>query len=143
MNLHMGPWVRTGVAILAGFLSMIIVVVLGTALVAALFVPGGMAGMRDEALVLPAGYLVANLIVSLLAAVAGGWVASRMDAPGRWLPVLGVAVLVFAMSLTNQAVPRAGSGAELTWYPWALLVLGAGGALVGGWVRMRSAVWSP
>lgn len=134
----MNALIRSFAAILAGFLTMVIIVVLGTALATALFVPGGMASMTQGTTPLPASYLTANLAVSLLAAVLGGWVAARLDAPGGQRAVFGLAVLVLAMSFANRAIPQTSAGTALTWYPWTLLVLGVTGALAGGWIRRRS-----
>lgn len=133
----MNAWLRTAAAILAGFLLMVLIVMVGTIVATTFFVTEEIAEMRELTVTLPAGYLVANLVISLLAAVAGGWLASRLDGPGRWRPVLGMAALVFLTSLFNMRSP-AGSGGTLAWYPWVILVIGVAGTLLGGWSRMRS-----
>ena len=129
--------VRTGVAILCGFLAMAIVVMVGTVGATALFVDGGAPALGRSGAPFAWPYLFANLGVSFAAALLGGWLASRLDAPGRWRPVIGLALLVLLMSVANQAVPRASSGAPVAWYPWAIVVLGVAGAVAGGWLRVR------
>lgn len=131
--------VRTAVAVLWGFLAMTLVVVSGTVVATTLFITGGLETVSQADAPLPPIYLAANLGISLAAAVLGGWLASRLDVPGGWRPVLGTTLLVLVMSVANQAVPRSSSGALVVWYPWALAVIGVAGTLAGGWLRLRSA----
>ena len=131
--------VRTAVAILCGFLAMTLVVITGTVVAASAFVTGGLITLQQAETPLPTLYLLANLGVSFAAAVLGGWLASRLDAPSRWRPVVGLAILVLVMSVANQAVPRSSGGAPVSWYPFALILLGVTGTLAGGLLRMRSA----
>lgn len=130
--------VRTTVAILCGFLAMTVIVLSGTIVATTLFITGGLETVSRPDAPLPALYLAANLGISFLAALLGGWLASRLDAPGGWRPVIGMAVLVLVMSIANQAVPRSSTGAAVAWYPWVLVLLGVGGSLLGGWLRLRS-----
>ncbi|HET9455388.1 MAG TPA: hypothetical protein VFO66_13975 [Gemmatimonadaceae bacterium] len=129
---------RTAVAILCGFLAMSLVVLSGTIVATTLFITGGLETVSRPDTPLPALYLAANLGISLVAALLGGWLASRLDPPGGWRPVIGMAVLVLVMSVANQAVPRSSSGTPVAWYPWALVVIGVVGSLTGGWLRLRS-----
>lgn len=136
------PWgmtaiVRTAIAILGGFLAMTVVVLAGTVGLSSQLVPDGMRGLSQDRGSLPAAYLGANLVLSALAALLGGWVASRMDPQGRWRPVIGLTALVLLMSIANQAVPRGSTGAPVPWYPWAIVLVGSLGAAVGGWLRLR------
>lgn len=115
-------------AVIVGFVASAVLVVLGT-LGAALALAG------PDGAPTPA-YLAANLAVSLGAALSGGgtaaWVARR-----RPLLHAGVLALIMAaMSLPGLGRPAAG---QPTWYPAALLVIGAGGALAGGWWASRRA----
>lgn len=132
----MNTIVRTAVAILCGFLAGTILVLTGTVLLASLLL-GGMTALSAADATYPASYLAANLLLTLASSALGGWVASRVDPPGGWRPVLGMTILVVVMSVSNQAVPRGGSGEPLAWYPWALVVAGAAGTLAGGWLRLR------
>ena len=133
----MNAWLRTAIAILAGFLTMVLLVMVGTIVVTTLFVTEEISAMAELTVELPLGYLVANLVISLLAAVAAGWLASRLDGPGGWRPVAGLAIAVVAMSVLSVRDP-AGPYGNLPWYPWVIMILGVVGALVGGWSRMRS-----
>lgn len=134
----MNAVVRTAVAILCGFLAMSIVVISGTVVATTLFITGGLETMSKADAPLPMLYLAANLGLSLAAALLGGWLASRLDPPGGWRPVIGTALLVLIMSVQNQAVPRDSGGAPVPWYPWILLALGVVGTVAGGWLRLRT-----
>ena len=77
-------------------------------------------------------YLVANLVLSALAALAGGYATASL-APGR--PRMHAAVLalmVLAMSLSQLASPPPG---QPNWYPGALSVIGPLFAQLGGFLR--------
>lgn len=130
--------VRTAIAILCGFLAMTLIVLSGTIVAATLFITGGLEAVSRADTPLPALYLAANIGVSFLAALVGGWLASRLDPTGGVRPVLGLAVLVLVMSVANQAVPRGASGAPVAWYPWVLVFIGVAGSLIGGWLRLRT-----
>lgn len=134
----MNPIVRTAIAILGGFLAMTAVVLAGSVGLSSQLVPEGLRGSSHEAVSLPATYLGANLLLSALAALLGGWVASRMDPRGGWRPVIGLTVLVLVMSVANQAVPRGSTGAPTPWYPLAIIVAAVAGTVAGGWLRLRS-----
>ena len=128
--------VRTAIAILCGFLAMTLVVVSGTVVASSSLLPEGMTALSRDAH-LPAAYLGANQLLTLVAALLGGWLASRLDPKAGWRPVIGVAVLVVIMSVANQAVPRGSTGAPVPWYPWLLVVAGGIGTVLGGWLRLR------
>lgn len=128
---------RTAVAILCGFLAMMIIVIAGTVAATTLFVAGGLGTMNTPDTPLSGTYLTANLLVSFLGALAGGWLASRLDTPGSWRAVIGTAALVLAMSVTNRFVPRGSSGEPLAWYPWIIVAIGVAGTMLGGWLRLR------
>jgi hypothetical protein len=131
--------VRTSIAILCGFLAMTLIVLSGTVVASSSLLPGGMRELSGDAS-LPAVYLGANQLLTLVAALLGGWLASRLDPKSGWRPVIGLTVLVVIMSVANQAVPRGRTGAPLPWYPWLLVVAGTVGTLVGGWLRLRSSL---
>lgn len=130
---------RSLAAVVAGYLTMALVVILGTVAATAAFVPGGLAALRAGAAagVVPAGYLAANLVVSLLAAMLGGWVAARVAtrAPLAHAASLAIAVAVFGLvTALRPAAPG-----QPAWYPWTIVVLGTAGVLLGGWIRASSA----
>lgn len=77
-------------------------------------------------------YLVANLVLSAVAAAVGGYATASL-APGR--PRMHAAVLalmVLAMSLSQLASPQSG---QPNWYPGALAAIGPLFALLGGFFR--------
>ncbi len=129
--------VRTAIAILCGFLAMTLIVLSGTVVASSALLADGMRGLSPGA-PLPALYLGANQLLTLVAAVLGGWLASRLDPKAGWRPVIGLVVLVLVMSVANQAVPRGSSGAPVPWYPWVLIVAGVAGTVLGGWLRLRT-----
>jgi len=128
---------RTFIATLAGLLLMIIIVVAGTTVATTLFLTETVAAAREFPARLPASYVAANLVISFLAAVAGGWLACRLDDAGRWRPVVGLSIVVLAMSAWTMRETRTQVGA-LTWYPWVILLVGLAGVALGGWSRRRS-----
>ena len=135
----MNAILRTAIAILCGFLAMTLVIISGTVVASSVFLEQGMRELSaDASAPLPSSYLAANLALSLLAAVFGGWLASRLDPHAGWRPVIGVTILVLVMSVANQAIPRGSSGAPVAWYPWALVASGVLGAVWGGWLRLRT-----
>lgn len=125
---------RTVVAVLAGVLTWFLAVMVGTILTTTLFVMAGIVTRQELTVQLPLGFLAANLVVSLLAAAAGGWLASRLDDPGRWRAAIGLALLVVLVSVANARAPASAIG-TLTWYPWVITFLSAIGVALGGWAR--------
>lgn len=110
-------WVLRGVlAIVAGYFTMLVVVLAGS-FVAALVLSGS-------------AYLVVNVAASVVAAIAGGYAASRLAprAPLAHALVLGGIVLVIGMLLRGEA---RGAGRP-AWYGLAMPLIGAGGAALGG-----------
>ena len=81
-------------------------------------------------------YLAINLAYSFGAAVLGGWVAARIAAHRPFLHagIVAAVMLVLAV-LGDGGPPDAGVPA---WYGPGVGTLGAAGALVGGWLRVRS-----
>jgi MFS family permease len=133
----MNTIVRTAIAILCGFLAMTLIVLSGTVVASSTLLADGMRGLSDPDAPLPALYLGANQLLSLVAATLGGWLASRLDPKGGWRPVIGLLALVVIMSVANQAVPRGSTGAPVPWYPWLLVLAGGAGTVLGGWLRLR------
>lgn len=129
--------VRTAIAILCGFLAMTLIVLSGTVVASSAFLADGMKGMSSPDAPLPAAYLGANQLLTLVASLLGGWIASRLDPKAGWRPVIGLLVLVFTMSVANQAVPRGSTGTPVSWYPWMLIAAGVAGTVLGGWLRLR------
>ena len=122
--------------VLGGYVAMVAVVMLGTVLATAALVPGGLAAMRSArsgaaAVMPPVGtpYLAANLAVSFLAAMLGGWLVQR-HAPAPPLGwVCGLAALLLALGI-GLAVkgPRGGQPA---WYAYVIPLVGVAGVFAG------------
>ena len=123
-------------AVLIGFAATMLLVMLTTALAAVAFgapmVPSPEMPTREPA----TGYLIANLVGSLLSAVAGGWLAARVAGRHAVEHALALAMVIFVLSLLSL---RPGPG-QPAWYPYALMVIGPVGAVIGGMIRRGSAV---
>lgn len=134
----MGSLARTFIAVISGFLAMTLLVIAGTVAATALLVPGGLHAVQGQAAPahLPPAYLAANLAISLAAAVAGGWLAARLAATAPLAHAAALAGVVLVMSVGSMPAAHPGQPA---WYGWAIAVVGAAGALAGGWLRLRAA----
>ena len=77
-----------------------------------------------------AGYLVANLVLSFLAAIAGGYVAAWIGGPLRLVSVAVLAAVVLVAGLLME-----GSSGQPGWYPLVIALIGAVGVATGGWLR--------
>lgn len=79
-----------------------------------------------------AEYLAASLLLSAVAAFAGGFATAAL-APNRpRAHTTGVAIMVFVAALSSLGNPHPG---QPVWYPAALVVLGPSCALLGGFFR--------
>lgn len=125
-------------AVLAGYLAMVVLVIAGTTAAVVALVPGGLAAaqqpMPDGP---PAAYLAANLLTSLLAAIAGGWVTARLAPDARGRHVLALSVLLGLLGFASAAAPAAGANGQPVWYPWVIPLIGIGGVLLGGHRRLH------
>jgi hypothetical protein len=119
-------WLRSAGALLAGFVSMALLVGVSVPLALALT---GRFGPQPNA-----PYLAANIGFSLLAAIVGGfvcgWIAGR--APLAHSLALAAIVLVLGAVSALQSAPT-----QPAWYPWTIAVAGAVGVLAGGLLRVR------
>ena len=120
-------------AVAAGFAAMTVLVMVGIFAWMTARVPGGMAGMRQRmqaggAAAMPATtpvYLAYNLALSFFAAVAGGWITTRIaaSAPAGHLVALGAVIL--AMGLVSARMP--GSEQQPGWYRIIIPFVSVGG----------------
>lgn len=132
---------KSVLSVIAGFLTMAIVVMLGTFAAAAALLPGGLAAVRNSQGPPPSQsgtYLLANLAVSFIAAVLGGWVAARLAPGSPKAHVIALAVLVVLMSIATAVTQKAATSNQPGWYPITIAVLGVVGVLVGGIWRSGS-----
>lgn len=84
----------------------------------------------------PLFIMITSILVGIVAAFAGGYVAARLA--GRRPAAHGLAVAaILAIGATASLVSTLGQGA--IWSQVAALVLMAPSAALGGWVRARSA----
>lgn len=128
--------VRGILVVLGGYVAMAALVMLGTVLATATLVPGGLGAMRAARTggggtmpAVGASYLVANLVVSLLAAMVGGWIVQRYaPAPAfRWVCGLAALLLVLGVALAAKG-PQGGQPA---WYTYLIPIIGVAGVLAG------------
>jgi len=125
-------------AVVAGFVTMMVVVMIGTLAATAAFVPGGVrASMSATAGPLPASYLAANLLVSFLGAATGGAMAARLAPTSPWMHVAGLAALLLVLAVPSAL--RGSSPGQPGWYPWVIGLIGMGGVVVGAAIAGRRA----
>jgi hypothetical protein len=129
---------RSTLAILAGLLAIMLAVMVGVAAATVVFVPGGLASMRSAAAAAPsAAYLVANLAVSMGAAVLGGWLTARLAPRAALVHVVVLALVLLAMSVAPSLGGRGPAPGQPGWYAAAIAIVGVAGVLAGGWIRAR------
>ena len=121
-------------AVLGGFISMAIVVMIGTMAATAALVPGGLKSMRNgaKAGTVSARYLMVNLTVSLLAAILGGVVTTRIAITDQWAHTIALAIFVLIMSAGSARQSGGAPNGQPAWYARAIAAIGVGGVLIGG-----------
>ena len=117
------------VALLAGFLTMTLIVVAATALIAHL-VPSWVGDPGNPS----GGYIFVNLGYSFLAAAAGGYVAAWIGSATPVAHTLVLAVVVLLISALNAVLAR---GKQTIAYQIALVILSPIGIIAGGLARLR------
>jgi len=116
-------------ALLAGFATMAVLVVVVTALLTKLApVWVGAEGKPRPA------YAFVNLGYSFLAAAAGGYVTAWLSAANPLVHVLVLGIVVLAMGALSALQTR---GKQPVWYALTLLAVSSLGVLAGGLVRLR------
>jgi hypothetical protein len=116
-------------ALLAGFATMALLVIVVTALLAKL-VPDW---VGEEGKPKP-GYIVVNLGYSFIAAGAGGYVTAWAAVANPLIHVLALGIVVLALSALSVLQSR---GKQPIWYALALVAVTPMGVLAGGLVRLR------
>lgn len=116
-------------ALLAGFLSMAIVVAVITAVLMKL-VPAwvGATGHPRPA------YVTVNLIFSFAAAVLGGYVTAWMAQSNPLIHTLALALIVLLLAALSAMQQR---GLQPIWYQLLLVAITPAGVFAGGMLRLR------
>ena len=120
---------RTFLGLLAGFVTMVFLVMAPTALLAR-FAPGW---VGEEGKPKPA-YAFTNIGYSFLAAAAGGYITSMAPSANPLVLVLALAIIVLAMSALSALQQR---GKQPVWYQLTLVAIMPLGVFAGGLLRMR------
>lgn len=115
-------------SVITGYLAMAAVVMIGTIAAAAAMIPGGLAAARALEGQPPRNYLYANLALSIVAGVLGGWVTARM-APGS--PLAHAAALAALMLVMSVVSAKSQARKQPSWYPWTIAAIGIAGVLIG------------
>jgi hypothetical protein len=121
--------VHAFLALLAGFATMAISVVIVTALLARV-APDW---VQSEGRPRPANALV-NLGYSFLAAAGGGFITAWASAANPLIHVLVLGIVVLAMAALSALQAK---GKQPVWYALCLVVLMPFGVLAGGLLRLR------
>ncbi len=122
-----------------GYLAMAVIVMAGTALVAALMLPGGIAGARKMEGHPPRNYLYSNLALSFAAGLCGGWITARRAPQNPMRHSALLAIFLLAMSALSA---RTQASRQPRWYPVTIAVIGVLGVLLGGVLETASSVIS-
>ena len=120
---------RSLVAVFAGFLAIVVLVLASAPLAARLLPATALPAPRP-----PIAYLAVNLVSGFLCAGAGGWITGHLAASHPQWHAAGLAALVLALGVTTAAQGGAARAGQPSWYVWTLPFVGAGGVLLGGWL---------
>jgi hypothetical protein len=120
-------WLRSAGALLAGFVSMALLVGVSVPLALALT---GRFGQQPNTI-----YLAANIGFAMLAAIIGGFVCGYVAGRAPFLHSLVLAAIVLVLGAVSGLHP---APPQPAWYPWTIAVVGAVGAAAGGLLRVRS-----
>lgn len=120
---------RSVLAVAAGYLVMFVAVVAFFAV--ALGSPEATPSPR---------FLAASLVVGFLAAGAGGWTTATIAQRAQMQHAAALVGLVVALGIVSWLLS---AGREPLWYGLANVAVGAGGVLLGGYVRQAQVRGSP
>ncbi|HVU47763.1 MAG TPA: hypothetical protein VHD85_16650 [Terracidiphilus sp.] len=116
-------------ALLAGYATMAVLVIVMTALLARL-TPSWVGAEGRPGL----GYVIVNLGYSFLAAAAGGYVTAYAAAGNPLYHVLVLGIIVLVLGALSALQSR---GKQPIWYQLALLGVAPLGVMAGGLLRLR------
>ena len=120
-------YLRAVLGVIGGYALLAAIVIVGVMILSPAF---GVEAPGDVS----AGYLAANLVLSFLAAVAGGYAAAWIGGPLRLVSVAVLAALVLVAGFLME-----GSSGQPGWYPLLIPLIGAVGVAIGGWLRHEPA----
>ena len=120
---------RAFLALLAGFLSMAVIVGVVTAVLMRR-VPEWVGAKGSP----PAGYVFVNLGYSFIAAAVGGYVTASMAQSNPMIHTLALAIIVLLLSALSALQQR---GMQPIWYQLTLLAITPLGVFTGGLLRLR------
>lgn len=120
---------RTFLALVAGFATTALLIVIMTALLKKL-TPSWAAESGHPNV----GYTVVNLGYAFLAAAAGGYVTAWMARANPLVHVLALAITVLLLAALSALQQR---GPQPMWYMLTMVALTPAGVLAGGLVRLR------
>ena len=125
---------RSIIAVLAGYVTMVVAVGIGLALLLVAFGDGFAPPEEPRPFDGPAYILVLEVVVSALAALAGGyvcaWIARRNEL-AHALGLLGLMVPLSVLSAVGEA------GLKPLWSSIAVALVGVGGVVLGALLRRR------
>lgn len=127
----MPTFVKSAGAVVAGFASATVTVLVLTWITVLAFFGGDMTAEPAPP------YLAVNLSYSFAAAVLAGWLAARLAPRKPFSHAVAVAVLVFLLSLGGSGAEAEGASQVPSWYGTVLTTVMPVGALLGGWLRTR------
>lgn len=122
---------RSILAVLGGFATMAILVMVTTAIAAATLIPGGMQAMMTPGAPLPRRYLATNLVCSALAAFVGGFVTVRLASDKPFFHGIALALLMGVMGVISA---RQAGDRQPRWYQVVLCTVMPAVALAGAYI---------
>jgi hypothetical protein len=120
---------RSFLALLAGFISMALLVGVFTAALMK-FLPQWVGDTGHPR----AAYVVVNLGYSLAAAVVGGYVTARLAVNNTLIHILALALIVLLLGALSALQQR---GMQPIWYQLLLIAIAPVGVLLGGLIRLK------
>jgi hypothetical protein len=107
-------------AVLAGFVTMTVIVIVCTVVLARAWMSSPQGGYDVDARSLPPAYLTANLLCSAFAALAGGYLTAVLADNAPLAHGIALAVLMMVMSAFSM---RQSAGRQPRWYAMTLMLV--------------------
>lgn len=125
---------RSIMAVVAGFSTMAVVVMVGSIAIVAAFIPGGFSAMRalrdGTGAAMPAPtprYLVMNIALSLVAAILGGWITARIASRAVNGHLIALCLVIVLMGVVSAFGSGSGSSVQPAWYKFVIPLVGIAG----------------